>query len=129
LISLPRSTRARGDFRNAGDAALEQVGGDGGGPQQHGERENALDDGQDRDPEPAYHDRDAVEQIERRPEQMHDVEGGHHPGEHRDQPRQSRIGDESRGKADHQPGEQQVDGRLGDRVRPSGALGNRDGNP
>jgi hypothetical protein len=91
--------------------------------------ESTLNDCQDRDHEPANHDRDAIEQIERRPEQMHNVEGGNHPGEDRDQPRQRRIGDESCCEPDHQPGEQQVDGGLGDRVRPSGALGDRNGDP
>jgi hypothetical protein len=60
---------------------------------------------------------------------MHNVKCGHQPGEHRDQPRQRRIRDESGRQPDRQPGEQQADGGLGDRVRPAGALGDRNSDP
>jgi len=85
----------------AGDTTLKEVGRDGGGPQQHRERKHATDDGQDRDPETAHNDSDAIEEVQRRTEQMHNVERRHQPGEHRDQPRQRGVRNESRSQADH----------------------------
>ena len=60
---------------------------------------------------------------------MHDIERSHQPSEHRNQPRQRSVGDESRRQPDHEPREQQADGGLGDGVRPSGTLGDRNGDP
>jgi len=60
---------------------------------------------------------------------MHDIERSHQPSEHRNQPRQRRIGDDSRCEPDHEPREQQADGGLGDSMRPSGTLGDGNGDP
>ena len=71
----------------------------------------------------------AVEKIQRRAEQMHDIERRHDPSEDRDEPRQRSVRYERRSQADHEPSHQQADSGLRDEVRPTGPLGHQNGNP
>ena len=66
LSSLPsRSSRPRRDLRDAGDSALEQLGRQGGGPQESRQRQHTFGDREQGNAQPAHDDRDAVKHLQR----------------------------------------------------------------